>query len=134
MKNWRKLLYLTQCGKGIFEYISLRKFPPGDFELLGGGVESYFTTKELSDYLKIPEQSIRRWVLNNEIPFHRIHNVIRYRLSEIEAWIGNNKDKLPSCAGSGSEGDLFNETEAGEAGGGAEGGLENETTETEGKA
>jgi excisionase family DNA binding protein len=50
-------------------------------------VETYFTTKGLSEYLKIPEQSIRRWVLNNEIPFHRIHNVIRYRLSEIDEFI-----------------------------------------------
>jgi excisionase family DNA binding protein len=82
MKNWRKLLFLSRYGEWIFEYI---------IHLIlryrGAGVETYFRTKELSGYLKIPEQSIRRWVLNNEIPFHRIHSVIRYRLSEIETWV-----------------------------------------------
>jgi excisionase family DNA binding protein len=60
---------------------------PFDFER-EAGVETYFTTKELSGYLKIPEQTIRRWVLKNEIPYNRIHGVIRYRLSEIETWVG----------------------------------------------
>ena len=72
-------------------------------------METYFTTKELSEYLKIPEQSIRRWVLNHEIPFHRIHNVIRYRLSEIETWIGNNKNKLTDGADNEIENSLFKE-------------------------
>jgi len=78
-------------------------------------VETYFTTKGLSDYLKIHEQSIRRWVLNNEIPFHRIHNVIRYRLSEIEVWVGKNKDLFLSGVDSGNENDVFNETKDCEA-------------------
>ncbi|MDR0496176.1 MAG: helix-turn-helix domain-containing protein [Treponema sp.] len=74
----------------------------------GAIVETYFTTKELSDYLKIREQTIRRWVLKNEIPYHRIHNVIRFRLSEIEMWVEKNKDKFPTDEGQ----DLFNETES----------------------
>jgi excisionase family DNA binding protein len=72
-------------------------------------VETYLTTKELSVYLKIPEQSIRRWVLNNEIPFHRIHNVIRYRLSEIEIWVGRNKDLFPSGMEGVNENEIFSE-------------------------
>jgi len=91
-------------------------------------VETYLTTKELSGYLKIPEQSIRRWVLNKEIPFHRIHNVIRYRLSEIEAWVGGNRDKLPPVTDGVKDDCLFNETEAGETGNEAPGteGAEND--------
>jgi excisionase family DNA binding protein len=78
---------------------------------MGVFVETYFTTKELSDYLKIHEQSIRRWVLNNEIPFHRIHNVIRHRLSEIEIWVGKNKGLFPSCLEGVNENEIFIETE-----------------------
>ena len=82
---------------------------------MGAVVETYFTTKSLAEYLQIAEQSIRRWVLNNEIPYRRIHNVIRYRLSEIEAWVGENQSQFPDGMGNGNEGELFNET--GEIGG-----------------
>jgi len=90
-------------------------------------LETYFTTKELSEYLKIPEQSIRRWVLNDEIPFHRIHNVIRYRLSEIEVWIGKNSDKFPSGIERGNDDELFNEDKEGSEINGIENGNKTET-------
>ena|SRR5215469_1213622 len=79
-----------------------------------GAMETYFTTKGLSEYLKIPEQSIRRWVMNNEIPYRRIHNVIRYRLSEIELWVGENKNKFPAGVAGGIADGFFDETEGGE--------------------
>jgi len=82
-------------------------------------LETYFNTKELGEYLHIAEQSIRRWVFNDEIPYHRIHNVIRYRLSEIEKWVDENRDKLPPDADRADGGCLFDETETGEKTGGA---------------
>jgi hypothetical protein len=72
-------------------------------------METYFNTKGLSDYLLIPEQSIRRWVLNNEMPYCRIHGVIRYRLSEIEIWVDENKEKLNPFMTKKQENELFNE-------------------------
>jgi hypothetical protein len=77
--------------------------------------QTYFTTKGLSDYLLIPEQSLRRWVLNNEIPYCRIHGVIRYRLSEIEKWIDKNKEKLMPFMTKKQENELFSETDNAEA-------------------
>ena len=50
-------------------------------------METYLTIEELADYLKLAEQTIRRWVLNSEIPYHKIKKVIRFRVSEIEKWI-----------------------------------------------
>jgi len=50
-------------------------------------MEIYLTIEELAVYLKLAEQTIRRWVLNREIPFHKIRKVIRFRVSEIEQWI-----------------------------------------------
>jgi len=50
-------------------------------------METYLTIEELADYLKLAEQTIRRWVLNREIPYHKIKKVIRFRVSEIEKWI-----------------------------------------------
>jgi excisionase family DNA binding protein len=52
-------------------------------------VETYLTIEELARYLKVAEQTIRRWVLNREIPFCKIKKVIRFRLSEIETWVND---------------------------------------------
>jgi excisionase family DNA binding protein len=74
-------------------------------------METYFTTEELAAYLKVAEQSIRRWVLNNEVPYHRIHNVIRFRLSEIERWVDGHTEKAPALEDGTTDGELSGETE-----------------------
>jgi excisionase family DNA binding protein len=51
--------------------------------------ETYLTIEETADYLKLSVDTIRRYILNEEIPFHKIKKVIRLRLSEIEKWIEN---------------------------------------------
>jgi excisionase family DNA binding protein len=77
-------------------------------------METYFNTKELAEYLRIPEQTIRKWVLKNEIAYIRIHGTIRFRLSEIEKWVDGNRDISPALTDSESENGLFNDTETGE--------------------
>ena len=72
-------------------------------------METYLTIEEFADYLKLAEQTVRRWVLNREIPFHKIKGVIRFRLSEIEKWIDNNGDKNFVVCPDVVEADLFNE-------------------------
>jgi excisionase family DNA binding protein len=77
----------------------------------GGLMDKYFNTKELSEYLRVPEQTIRRWVLDNEIAYVRIHNLIRFRLSEIEKWVDGKKGNGPSLPESRNE--LFGGAETG---------------------
>jgi excisionase family DNA binding protein len=58
-------------------------------------METYLTIEGLAEHLKLSEQTIRRYVLNREIPYHKIKKVIRFRLSEVETWIdrgGNYRD------------------------------------------
>jgi excisionase family DNA binding protein len=50
-------------------------------------METYLNIEGLAEYLKLSVQTIRRWVLNREVPFHKIKKVIRFRLSEIEQWV-----------------------------------------------
>ena len=74
---------------------------------LGAGMETYLTIAELAELLKLAEQTIRRWVLNDEIPYHKIKKVIRFRLSEIEMWIDNGGVYVTGSHGEESEGTLF---------------------------
>jgi excisionase family DNA binding protein len=61
----------------------------------GAGMETYLTVEEVASYLKLAVQTIRRYVLHKEIPFHKIKKkVIRFRLSEIELWVDNGGDSL----------------------------------------
>ena len=72
-------------------------------------METYLTIEELAVYLKLAEQTIRRWVLNREIPFHKIRKVIRFRLSEIENWIDKGGFELLEERIEDIEGDLFSD-------------------------
>jgi len=74
------------------------------------------TIEELAGYLKIAEQTIRRWVLNREIPYHKIHKAVRFRLSEIEKWVDGGGVNTTPAENDSIEGVLFGEDE----------GLENE--------
>jgi len=70
-------------------------------------METYLTIEELAEYLKLAEQTIRRWILNREIPYHKIKKVIRFRISEIEKWIDGGGYKLPDEQQASVEGGLF---------------------------
>ena len=72
-------------------------------------METYLTIEELAAYLKLAEQTIRRWVLNREIPFHKIKKVIRFRVSEVEKWIDGGGYGLPEERGEGIDGGLFSD-------------------------
>jgi PTS system nitrogen regulatory IIA component len=78
-------------------------------------VETYLTIEELAHYLKVAEQTIRRWVLNREIPFCKIKKVIRFRLSEIEKWVDKGGASSVAKSDKDTSGDLFEETETAEA-------------------
>jgi len=73
-------------------------------------VETYFTIEELANYLGYAEKTIRKWVLNREIPFHKIHKSIRFRLSEIEKWVDSNGTQKADEKQIDDE-DLFNASE-----------------------
>ena len=73
-------------------------------------METYLTIEELAGYLKLAEQTIRRWVLNRELPFHKIKKVIRFRISEIEKWVDNNGYEFAGERHEDIEGDLFKDS------------------------
>ena len=74
------------------------------------------TVKDVAEYMRLSEQTIQRYVLNREIPFHKVRKVIRFRRAEIEKWIDEGGGKVPDRPEDGREGDLFSGVEAGETG------------------
>jgi excisionase family DNA binding protein len=76
-------------------------------------VETYLTIEELASYVKLSEQTLRRYVLNREIPYRKIKKVVRFRLSEIECWIDSGGVACPK-SNDDLEGDLFAGVDTGE--------------------
>ena len=79
-------------------------------------METYFTIEELAKYLNYAEKTIRKWVLNREIPFHKIHKTIRFRLSEIEKWVDSDGAHKAGEGNETCEDSLFPNGETSEAG------------------
>ena len=67
--------------------------------------------KELAEYLRLTVQTIQRWVINRELPYHKIKKVIRFRVSEIEKWISEGGWKRPDEKPAESETSLFDDVE-----------------------
>jgi excisionase family DNA binding protein len=84
------------------------------FEYDGGGMETYLTIAELAEYIKLSEQTVRRYVLNRTVPYHKIQKAVRFRVSEIEEWIdgGGLDGTVRAGPEDGRQGDLFEEPKA----------------------
>jgi excisionase family DNA binding protein len=81
-------------------------------------MERYLTVAELAEYIKLSEQTVRRYVLNKTVPYRKIHKAVRFRVSEIETWIDGGGLDGAGKAGpeDGREGDLFAGLGTGESG------------------
>jgi len=46
--------------------------------------EKWVTAKQLAEILQVSEITIRRWVKDNKIKFHKIGRTVRFKLSELD--------------------------------------------------
>ena len=50
-------------------------------------MDAYLTADEVASLLKLSLQTIRRYTMLKQIPFHKINRAVRYKKSEIELWV-----------------------------------------------
>ena len=56
--------------------------------------DDLMTRKELAEYLKVSPNTINRWKIEGkypDLPEIKIGRILRYRLSEIDAWMEKHK-------------------------------------------
>jgi excisionase family DNA binding protein len=73
----------------------------------GGDMETYMTIEEVAAYLKLANQTIRKYVLNKSIPYRKVQKSVRFRLSEIERWINEGGGDCRNFSADGQQGELF---------------------------
>jgi len=76
-------------------------------------VDIYLTAKEVALMIKLSLQTIRRYTMNKEIPFHKINRAVRYKKSEIEIWVEKREAAKEKELNENLEGGLFSDTESG---------------------
>jgi len=54
-------------------------------------MDTYLTVNEVALLLQLSVQTIRRYTMNKEIPFHKVNRAVRYKESEIVSWFEKRK-------------------------------------------
>ena len=49
--------------------------------------EGLMTTQDLARYLQCSMTTVRRWISRGEIPHIRLGKLVRFRRSEVDAWL-----------------------------------------------
>jgi len=49
--------------------------------------EQWVDISDVSGHLKVNKETIRRWIKNHDFPAHRAGNLLRFKLSEVDAWV-----------------------------------------------
>ena len=75
-------------------------------------METYLTADEVAMFVKLSVQTIRRYTMKKEIPFHKIGRAVRYKKSEIEQWV-EKRDVNSAKEQGGNGGGLFGDTAGG---------------------
>ena len=52
-------------------------------------METLLNIEEVAGIIRLSVQTVRRYVLQKEIPFHKIKKAVRFFPSEIEVWVIN---------------------------------------------
>jgi excisionase family DNA binding protein len=76
-------------------------------------MENYLTVKDVALLLQVSVQTIRRYTMNNDIPFHKMNRAVRYKESEIEIWFENRKTTKPKIKNAKDNSGLFRNLEIG---------------------
>jgi excisionase family DNA binding protein len=80
---------------------------------MGVGVDVYLTADEVASLLKLSVQTIRRYTMLNQIPFHKINRAVRYKKTEIELWVEKGEVAKVKEQNENFEGGLFGDLESG---------------------
>src|SRR5215469_4312410 len=96
-------------------------------------METYMSIEGLAKYLDVAVKTVRKWVLNRDVPFHKVMGVVRFRVSEIERWISSGGNFSKASEGGEMDGVLFAGDEIGCETGGGEADTDIETVEAGGE-
>ena len=70
-------------------------------------MDKYITAKEVAAMVQLSEQTIRRYVMLKQIPFHKIIRAVRFKPCEIQKWVEEKRAGKIASQEVGNEAGLF---------------------------
>jgi len=63
--------------------------------------EQWVGVDEVAGHLRVAKDSVYRWIETRRLPAHRVGRLLRFKLSEVDAWVqaGGGQGEGPSEAG-----------------------------------
>ena len=55
----------------------------------------YFNAREISTYLGVSEEAVRKWTLRGKIPFVKLGKSLRFDMIKIESWVKAKESSYP---------------------------------------
>ena len=52
--------------------------------------------QDVARHLKISKATVRSYVLNSTIPYHKVGRLVRFRRAEIDVWVEQQRDAQPT--------------------------------------
>lgn len=54
-------------------------------------VEPWVNLEDVAKHLSVSKDTVRAWIRNNTIPYSRAGKQYKFKLSEVDQWVRNNK-------------------------------------------
>lgn len=67
-----------------------------------GSDESWVGVEEVAAHLRVARDSVYRWIETRRLPAHRVGRLLRFKLSEVDAWVQTGSGKGSRESGSDS--------------------------------
>ena len=64
--------------------------------------EGWVGISDVAAHLRVARDSIYRWVETKDFPAHRVGRLLRFRLSEVDAWVRADGRSEPAARSNGS--------------------------------
>ena len=55
--------------------------------LMSNEIERWVGLSEIAEHLGVSKDTIRNWIKRENIPFHKIGKLYKFRISEVDKWV-----------------------------------------------
>lgn len=62
-------------------------------------LQRWYSMGEISEYLGVSKDTIHRWIINKDMPAHKIGRLWKFKVIEIDEWVRNQSNCLNKING-----------------------------------
>lgn len=55
-------------------------------------LQRWYSLREIAAYLGVSKDTVHRWIINKDMPAHKIGRLWKFKVIEIDKWVRNQQD------------------------------------------